>query len=101
MTKRLVFLVGCVLMVGFSMSSPGRAQCSGRCLIHPQTLEPYCSLSLFGQVICFEGVDYCAEFACPDGLAAGLSLAQPGFCQQASTPWLPGTIKVVELKART
>jgi hypothetical protein len=101
MTKRLVVLVVCVLMVGFSMSSPGNAQCSGRCLIHPQTLEPYCSLSVFGQVICFEGVDYCIEFACPDGLTTQLQFAHPGQCRQASASSASSTIKVVELKART
>jgi len=111
MTKRSVFLAGCVLMVSALVASPGMAQCSGRCLIHPQTLEAYCSLSVFGQVICFEGMGYCAEYACPDGLtsAGGLQVSHFVQCRQASAPPLPhfepkvirGTIQVVELKSRT
>jgi len=113
MTKSVAFLVcSMVLMVGaFEPSSASAQGCSGRCLFNYQTFQPYCSLSVFGHVVCFEGVDYCAEFACPEGFAAVGGLIRPGQCQQASAPSLPrarveptillGTIKVVELKTRT
>jgi hypothetical protein len=87
--------------------------CNGRCLINPQTWLPYCSLSLFGSNICYEGYDYCAEFACPYGaMADEPQPANAGQCAQASPaplsanqvadPWIPGgKIQVIVHKDRS
>jgi hypothetical protein len=113
MTKWIGLSTCCVVILGVLVPSPVSAQCSGSCLLNPQTSQYHCSLSLFGQVICWEGPDWCAEFACPDGLAAARAFRDPhpGQCQQAAVPSFPGgqveptlplpTIKVVALKSRT
>jgi hypothetical protein len=77
--------------------TPAPAQgglCSARCFVDPQTGQPYCGLSMFGQNRCFDGVDWCAEFACdmltpstPETVAAK-DLFQPiraGQCRLASS----------------
>src|SRR5262245_10900493 len=92
MRKLLVLsLVGGMLVVASALS-PASAQglCSGRCLTHPITFVAYCSLSLFGHVICYEGLDYCFEFVCP-GLTASTPedmtawVGQSGQCRQVSS----------------
>jgi hypothetical protein len=107
-TLSKILLWGARLLVSVLLPSSAWADCSGRCLVNLQTGQPYCSLSLFGTRICVEGVDYCAEFACPYGLTGesesqSAGLLQPaGQCQQASAVQVPAVqVKVVTLKART
>lgn len=87
--------------------------CSGRCFVHPITFLPYCSLSLFGQWICVEGPDWCAEFDCwasqptepamvRSAAGSDLLASLPPSCHQPTvTPGGEVAIHVVVLKARS
>lgn len=113
--RLLLPIYGALLISAFILPNSASAQglCSGRCLVNPVTLEPYCSLSLFGTRICVEGVDYCAEFACPDGATAGEpETTIAGRCQQVPSTLLSAnqalnasapesTIQVIALKDRS
>lgn len=108
-------LVVLFLLAGHQLALPLEAQslCSGRCLVNPLTLRPYCSLSLFGQWICEDGQDWCAEFDCwasqptpePEtvGAAGSSFLATPSpLCHRATTTQAgEGKVQVVALKARS
>jgi hypothetical protein len=106
-----------VLTGGSLMASSLDAQvlCSGRCLQSPGGLTWSCSLSLFGQWICVDGQDYCAEFECWNSVsvtpsdqrvAAAGSVSPPAgraVCSQTTPPATPAEtkIQVESLKSRT
>lgn len=103
------FLAFAAVVTSPSPASAAVALCNGRCLVIDR---PVCSLSLFGQVICFEGVDYCAEFACPYSASLpsqplgqpslqAAPLLQCALSPEVSFPRLPGGIQVTYLKARS
>jgi hypothetical protein len=106
MARRL-FLVVALLTSLSVRSASAQGICSGRCLVNPQTYQPYCSLSVFGHYICIEIVDGCGDFAC-QSLAANARSTEdqgaPSQCTLASTapsPVSQGAVLVTKLKART
>lgn len=75
---RKVHIIGLAVGLFLSLGSPLSAAgvgCNGRCLVDNSTFLPYCSLSLFGQYLCFAGPDWCGEFAC----TVATSPTDPGY----------------------
>lgn len=93
--RRCLWTVGLAFLLSFWLPSNLKAAstavgCNGRCTADFYE-QPRCSLSLFGQNMCLQGIDYCAEFACPfsegpGGLASADMGTAPISLIDSSTP---------------